>query len=156
MSNVFQNAYRRIRSPGSMTHECACKPTSAVHDEGDLPGLSRYRSCRCFSGRPLLEAVNCFLEKPACFLCGFLGFPKTSPDGNDLTHPRIWNKSQCHPMIPIPRDREWSSKADFQDLQSIPSWGLPSDGKNVTSAVVIIHCPFKYHWLPTVFDCVLL
>lgn len=32
----------------------------------------------------------------------------------------------------------------------------PSDGKNPTSAAVINHCPFKYHRLPKVFDCVVL
>lgn len=87
MSNVFQNAYRRFKCPRSMTHEHACKPISAVHNKGDLPGLCSCRSCRCFSDRPLLESPNCFLEKPAFNLCGFLGFPSTSPDGNDLDHP---------------------------------------------------------------------
>ncbi|XP_064923460.1 V-set and transmembrane domain-containing protein 4 isoform X6 [Columba livia] len=71
---------RRIKSPWSMSHEHACKPTSAVCDTRDLPGLSSYRSCRCFSDKPVLEALNSSLEKPAFILCGFLGFPNTSPD----------------------------------------------------------------------------
>lgn len=127
MSNVFQNAYSRIESPGSP--ERACKPTSAARDKRDLPGLSSCRSCRCFSDKPLLEALNCFLEKPVLIPCGFLGFPSTSPDGNDLNHPCTSNKPQCYPLIPTPGNRESGSEAGFQGPQSIPSRRLQVMGK---------------------------
>lgn len=140
MSNVFQNTYRRIKSPWSMSHERACKPTSAVCDTRDLPGLSSYRSCRCFSDKPVLEARNSSLEKPAFILGGFLGFPNTSPDGNYLNYPCT---QTTLPSDSCTQEQRMRFKSRFSRRIVYSQLKTPSDGKNSTSAAVINHCPLN-------------
>lgn len=140
MSNVFQNTYRRIKSPWSMSHERACKPTSAVRDTGPLPALSSYRSYRCFSDKPLLEALNSSLEKPVFTLCGFLGFPNTLADGNYLNYPctQITLPSDSHTQ-----EQRMRFKSRFSRPIVCSQLKTPSDGKNSSSAAVINHCPLN-------------